>query len=1018
MWKGPILSLTVLLTAGLAGGPSGVMAGPSGGPSAASAETAGADTDAARETPTLPAGFLALDAAGSDRYSLHLDGPAFLVVDVDQRGVDLRVSLEGPDGHPIAIADGPGGAWSRDSLAALTDTGGDFVLDVRRTAGESGGGRYRLLLQSLRPRLPGDEERLRIEQRIADAFQRRETSADGALEGAIATLEEAVQALRELGDLRREAVVLHELADALRHTDRVEDGLPYLQREREIRRRLGDPAGEVTALVGAATLLSDLERYDEATATAEEALALVPDGADPDLAASASNVLGFLAAGSRPAAAVPLLETAVDGHLQAGNLRDEVIALVNLGFALKYSGRQEAGCLAVLEAANTADAIRYSDAGLKISEGICHREAGRVGAAMSAFQEARRLAGADGNRAVQAYVLVHVGSLLAELGEYGRAQAAFEEALPDLPRVDFKISAEMHLGWLANAQGDAESGLRRFSELGDRYAGQLDALDRIMIQKGIGSALADLGRNEEALARFNEALGLNAASGNHFGEAETQRQIGRLLRKTGNLEGAREALARSLEAAHGNLPQQGATYQQMARLDAAAGRVGEGLDHIRKAIALREELRSGVVPPTLRASYLARWRDDFSLWIDLLLQAAAQGDAGARERAFAVSERAHARTLQELLIEAGGGEPQVPAPLAARQRALTAQLNGLIHQATVGKPAAAEKAHLLEQIRDVEAKLGELEWTILRPPPESGALEPRTLAEVQRLLADDDALLEYALGNDRSFLFVVRRDALDVFTLPAAEVLADEVTAVRSALRRPDRSLWKPLIDSSAQLYEQLVAPAEARLEGVHRLIVIPDRDLFYLPFETLLDDLPDRFTDPFELAPHYLVSRWDVGYAPSATVMGQLDSLAQRRRTEQRPEWTLVAFADSRGDAEDGHVAESRAGPDAGRGTGAPCPAPARRCRPSPTSCSPTGCASTRDGTPPASTSARPAPPAGCTSRSTATWSRSTRRCRASSSPTASCTPGRSTTSTSTPTWWSSPPARPASAGRCGARS
>jgi len=916
MWSGPMPVLSLTLCIALSVGP-GLVSG-------RAAEASPPGGEAAVAGPSVPAGwltatppFVAIAAGAVDRYPLHLDGPGLVVLDVDQHGIDLRIALEAPGGAVVAVADGPGGRWSRESLAALTDGGGDFVVDIRPTAGETGEGRYQVFLQTLRPRQPGDDERLRVERRIGEAYQARHTAAPVALDRAIATLEEAVDWLRERRETLREATLLHELADACLENDRPEAALDHLVRERELQRGRGDRVGEAIALTGEASVLANLMRPDDALAAAKAALALVSAEHEPDVVASASNVIALIYVRflGRLSDAVPLLRTAVALHLRAGNLRDEANSLTNLGVALRATG-SESGCPAVMEAANTAEAIRFSRPGLKISLGNCLRLAGRFGAAMASLQDARRQAEDEGNATVAAAALVHIGSILAELGEYPRAQAAFEQALPHLDSAEFRITAEIHLGWLAEAQGDAESSLHRFENLLAEYGDQLTATNRIKIEKGIGSALADLGHTDEALARFQAMLRLYDTSESRLGEAEVWRQIGSLRRRKGDLDGAREALHRSLAAAGDNVSQAGATYQEMARLDAAAGRVDEGIENIRKAIEMREELRSSVAPATLRASYLARWRDDFSLWIDLILRSSADGGAGAVERAFEVSERAHARTLQELLLEAGDTESEAPPALAAEQRQLTARLNDLVHRLTVSSPNRAQVARLEDEIHQVEAKLGELEWRVRRPALEKGPRDPLSAHAVRRRLGTEEALLEYALGKKRSFLFVVRRDSLDVYPLPPAEELAAGVSAVRGGLQSPDRALWRHLIRSSADLYRQLVAPAEARLAGVRRLIVVPDRELFYLPFETLLAGVPADLTDPSELAPHYLLTRWEVGYAPSATVMAQLQDLDRAPHSAAAP--SLVAFADSRGGEGNGTVAQKRSAPEPSNDWGA----------------------------------------------------------------------------------------------------
>jgi CHAT domain-containing protein/tetratricopeptide (TPR) repeat protein len=911
-----IILLAILLAMLIAGGPLGCVATTTPPPPATPEPAAALPPAASPATESSSRGldstpvFVGIAAGEIHRFGVELPSEGgFLVVALDQRGIDLRLALVAPDGHELAVADGAGGPWSVEHLAAITRGPGPHGLEVGPRRGEEGDGSYRLEVRTRRERRDGDEVRLELERQVGEALQRRDAGEPGAAEAAREMLAAVADRLREDGELEPRADVLHALGVTCMDLELAEEAQQHFERELELRRRLGDRAGEAAVLVELAGVLTYLERSDEALEVAHRAREIATGLGDPDLMAGAANAVGvvhFEVLGD-PRAAVPLLRTAAELHLEAGNLRDEVIALSNLGIALMSSGEVEAGCLAVIEAGNTARRIRRSEPGLPISLGYCHRQTGRFSAAMAAFQEAIAAADAEGHDAVRASAQVHVGSLLAELGEYRRAEHTLQEALPHLSSDTFRIAAEVHLGWLAMVQGDPASAIERFEHAREVH-GELSLIDRIRIHNGIGTSLAALGRLNEALEHLETARSLSTgASGNRLSEAESLRQIGKVQRLAGDRDAARATLEAALAAAEGAPPQQGAIYHELARLAAETGQVAEGLELVRQAIELREKIRSDVAPPSIRASFLARWRDDFSLWIDLLLRAADSDMEGSLERAFAVSERAHARTLQELLIEAGD-EITAPAALLERQRKLTARLDDLVHRYTLGDAAVDDPEGLLTEIRDVETELGGLEWQLRRPPLEREGLEPLELGSVQDLLGEEDALLEYALGEERSFLFVVRRSSLAVEVLPPAEAIAERVAALRRGLYPLGLSDWRGLIEDSRDAYRELLAPAEPHLEGVRRLIIVPDRELFYLPFEILLREVPVPLREPGSLAPHYVVSHWDVGYAPSATVLAQLHG---HRRPTAGAEATLLAFADSRGTETDAIAGTQRGAAD-----------------------------------------------------------------------------------------------------------
>ena len=87
-------------------------------------------------------------------------------------------------------------------------------------------------------------------------------------------------------------------------------------------------------------------------------------------------------------------------------------------------------------------------------------------------------------------------------------------------------------------------------------------------------------------------------------------------------------------------------------------------------------------------------------------------------------------------------------------------------------PAAAE---LSAEIRKLDAEYEDVQTAIRKASPQYAALtQPRVLtaAEIQRELLDRDTLLlEYSLGEERSYLWVVGQDSLHTYTLPARKII-------------------------------------------------------------------------------------------------------------------------------------------------------------------------------------------------------------------------------------------------------
>jgi len=132
-------------------------------------------------------------------------------------------------------------------------------------------------------------------------------------------------------------------------------------------------------------------------------------------------------------------------------------------------------------------------------------------------------------------------------------------------------------------------------------------------------------------------------------------------------------------------------------------------------------------------------------------------------------------------------------------------------------------------------------------------------AALERLARSSDRiLLSYWLGPKRSFLWVVGPDRVDLYVLPSEKKIAGLVEAYRSFIE----TLRDPLDSEFAagtQLSQILLGPAENRLNAGAHVLVIPDRSLNSLNFETLPDP-----QNPSK----YLIDRVTVSVAPSLSLV------------------------------------------------------------------------------------------------------------------------------------------------------
>jgi CHAT domain-containing protein len=205
-------------------------------------------------------------------------------------------------------------------------------------------------------------------------------------------------------------------------------------------------------------------------------------------------------------------------------------------------------------------------------------------------------------------------------------------------------------------------------------------------------------------------------------------------------------------------------------------------------------------------------------------------------------------------------------------------------------------SELKTEIEERERRLYTLDSEIRRQNPRYAALtqpEAWGLGEIQADLLDGGtALLEYVLGRDRSYLFVVVDDGFEAFPLPPRAEIETMVRELRDAILDPKMGsyphgyeLYQALVDCELEVEGRARRVAEM-IEG-KRLLIVADGVLHYLPFGLLLTERPEPAAS-FTALP-YLVRRHAVVYAPSASVAGLL-----KREYRGRPKAEgFVAFAD-----------------------------------------------------------------------------------------------------------------------------
>jgi CHAT domain-containing protein/tetratricopeptide (TPR) repeat protein len=871
--------------------------------------------------------------AGGERraYPLPLAAGDYARLYVEQRlpgdpGVDLLALLVAPGGVKLDESDTPGGVRGGEQLSLVAGAGGDYELVLIAVDPAAPRGAYRVTLEERRPAEAGDEARVEVERLINDASNLRRIETEDADSAALPKLERALRLAEAAGDPGHAGDALTLMGQIALARGRFQAARAASDRALDFYRRAGDRRGEGIVLADLGLAANGLGENAPALERYRQALAVWDELGDHREQANTlrSMSLAALALGD-VASAEEWLDAALSLCRQKSDRACEANALVTRSRLDLRRGAIDlalANATRALELGREARARGVEAQALNSLAGI-HRLRGDLQAALDTFTEGLDLTRRMGDARAEATVLINIGVVYLDLGEFELARIIAERAgaiFSELGQAEGRVDALHLLGSAMARLGDPAAAVTHYQAALPVSRQVANPVAEAVTQRLLGNALLDLGRVAEAMDALRRALALHIEAGDRVGETFTRLSLGTAQAAAGAPTEARLELEETvrLSVALSYPLAESRARLGLARLDRAAGDLIRAREEVERALAIYEDLRASVAVDQLRTSFFSRSREYYDFYIAALMELADR-DPRAAAAAFAASERARARGLLDLLAEARVDLARgISPPLKAEEQRLEQRLSAA--EGRLGDLLAAKDAPA-ERVAEARAEVAELVGERLRLERRIRAEHPRYaevryptplgLAEVEARLAPGQALLEYSVGQDASFLFVVTREGLATYRLPPAAELRDDVEAFRRAVTSRERRAQGAFVLASRKLYQALVAPAEAALAGARELLIAPDGALYYLPFEALL--VPGGAGGGGE--PPYLLRDRSIGYVPSASVVASLGAGGDGRGRRGEAEKLFVAFADpDYGGASDSAALGVRPAPDAAR--------------------------------------------------------------------------------------------------------
>lgn len=644
-------------------------------------------------------------------------------------------------------------------------------------------------------------------------------------------------------------------------------------------------------------------------------------------AAALSNLGEALFGSGEMAKAREYQQSALELWRELNNVRGQAIALVALGYYYTNLGEPERAHRSYLEALSLAQQSndRAVETLAQVAIGYFRRKSGDKQEALEAYAAAKVIAERIGDQTSQATILGGIGAIYSEMGDKRQAlqYTAGSTAIMERNGNNWGTAeAKVLLGRIQHSLDNHEQALRYFTEgLALFRSLRMPRLESVVL-RDIGIVFDSLGEKSKALESYRKAITLTRSGEDQREEAYTLNYLGRIHKELKETNLALRCYNRALRLSQRSADPFGEALSRyhLAQLQRDLGNLTDARRHVEAAIAIVESQRIKVSNQDLRTSYFATVRDTYDLNIDIMMKLHnTQPEAGLDREGFAISEKARARSFLELLHEAranvrAGVDPALLAKEKALNEALSARAQ--LHVQHLIAKQSEEAARVDAELDKLVSELALVRQQIRQTSPSFSSMglpELLTLKEVQDKVVDDQTvLLEYALGEERSYVWVVTRTEFFSYELPAkseieaaAQRLYDLITSYQLI---PDESVTAR-IERLARVDEQIPAetallsklvlgPIAARLNK-RKILVVADGKLQYIPFSVLLH--PDSGRP--------LIAASEVVNSSSAST----HALLQKKTAARKSLWKSVAvLADPVFEADDPRVTRN-VGPNGG---------------------------------------------------------------------------------------------------------
>jgi CHAT domain-containing protein len=473
------------------------------------------------------------------------------------------------------------------------------------------------------------------------------------------------------------------------------------------------------------------------------------------------------------------------------------------------------------------------------------------------------------------HILSTISDLERLLGRNEKAKAYAEEALRDIKRYGNQYMESLTLYRL----GTIASNLRQYEEANRFLEESLKISKSLNYPYFIGISLYGIGQNllrknkpDEAVKHLKDALEYFNKSDWYFTRRWCYLFLGiSYTRLNKNVEAKKSFESAIVIAAKAGDPDpQWRAYNWLGRMAENEGDDQKTFEYYAKAISIIESMRGKFTDPSLKTLFMKEKSSVYERMIKLLYKMQRAPEA------LHYLERAKARIMLDMLAEKTlSSKNKEENELLHQEQALRNRISEISMREkgiSLERPPGAKEG--ISEAQESEKPISELERlesqhrAILEKIEKLNSelaslvsINPLKAIEIQTLLDHETALIEYFVGMESGFIFLVTQEK--VLAVPLGTDPDKLIQKIREFRVRAVEGItldglgMKTYEKSLSELYGMVIQPIEREISGKKHLVIVPHDMLHYLPFQALLSR-----------EGRYLIESFSISYLPSATVL------------------------------------------------------------------------------------------------------------------------------------------------------